>query len=122
MHGALPVAIKVMDPAWVRPATLWREAAVLQQCRHPCIVQLLGLYTGAAVRGQKVQQAEQPEDQLPVDYDPEKPTDDQLLEPDGQLEDGLHGMMFVTELMPGGTLSERLAEPDMRWYRRCGLQ
>ena len=127
MHGAQPVAIKVMNPAWLRarPDTFWREAVVLQQCRHPCIVQLLGLYTGDAVRGRELQHAEQPEDQLPIyDDDTEEPTEEQLLDLDldGQLEERPRGVMVVTELMPGGALFDRLAEPAMRWYRRCGLQ
>ena len=102
------MAIKVMDPACLRGLedTFWREAAVLQQCRHPNIVQLLGLYTGDAVRGQKPQQpAEEPPEEEPVLVD-ERP----------------HGLMVFMELMPGGALLHRLAEPGMRWYCRCGLR
>ena len=116
LHGALPVAIKVMDPAWlrVRPETFWREAMVLQQCRHPSIVELLGLYNGGAVQKQEEEgEPQQPEEEQPEQPRVEEPEDDELLE---KLPDG---MMVVMELMPGGPLLDRLADPDMRWYRRC---
>ena len=110
LHGALPVAIKVMDPAWLRlrPETFWREASVLQHCRHPSIVQLLGLYSGGAEQAQE--EPKQPEEEeQPLN---EEPGSEQVVEKPPQ------GVMVVTELMPGGPLLDRLAEPDMRWYRR----
>jgi serine/threonine protein kinase len=110
LHGALPVAIKVVDPAWLRlrPETFWREASVLQHCRHPSIVQLLGLYSGGVRQAQEEPQ-QQPEEMRPLC---EEAASEQAVEKPPQ------GVMVVTELMPGGPLINRLADPDMRWYRR----
>ncbi len=73
LHGSQPVAIKVMAPAaacrLLDPASgspmapssmncggqeqqqqqqherrMWREVELLRQCRHPCLVQLLGVF------------------------------------------------------------------------------
>ena len=108
MHDALPVAIKVMAPAWLsrKSGWFWREAALLQRCRHPSIVQVLGVYVGSdASDGQEGQ----PQRHLQQSAAHELQGEDK--EP--------HGVMVVMELLPGGPLHRRLDDPLMRWYCRC---
>ena len=104
LHGGMPVAIKVVNPAWLRmrPEMMWREAAMLQRWRHPCIVTLVGIYSGA---GPALEQHPQLHwSQLQADA--------------AQGGQQSQHLMVVTELMPGGSLVAWLADPQTRWYRR----
>ena len=99
LHGTLPVAIKVLfsisDAHLTRQ--FWREAAILQGCRHTNIVQIYGVFSGI---------------------------DDSILahgvvgETGRTLTPGEKQLMVVMELLEGGTLRERINQPEMRWNKR----
>ena len=50
LFGTQPVAIKVLHSVSnvVLKRQFWQEVAILQRCRHPNIVQMLGVYSGPA--------------------------------------------------------------------------
>ena len=102
MHGMHPVAIKVLTAATVphQQHSFWREAKVLRRCRHPNLVQLLGVYSGTG--GSR--------DQLPPLELVERVAPSQAQRAQQQW------LMFLTELLPN-SLQERLQDADMRWHR-----
>ena len=100
LHGTQPVAIKVLYSAGDAHLThqFWREAAILQRCRHPNIVQIYGVFSGldesicANGAGGEMRL---------------------LLTP------GSRRLMVVMELLEGGSLLQLMSRPDMRWNQRC---
>ncbi|PSC74756.1 serine threonine-kinase isoform B [Micractinium conductrix] len=195
LFGALPVAIKALS---VGPAQrhaeqrLWREVELLRRCTHPCIVQLLGVYsapipaaagpaTSAGAGGSPPQQQRQQQDlrsnppastqqpnpvgahaaagaaagpapseahcsdgnhsagssagggpgpghallgqaeaapaAAPAQHYPTPPSTAQHPAVGPQQQRAPRRLMLVTELLEGGSLHDRLGEPELRWYR-----
>ena len=125
--GSLPVAVKVLRvPAGMEPdpllpglpavaagqlassrmeRRLWREVELLRRCTSPYVVQLLGVYVsegrraGGGRRGGRAAQGGG----------------------GGGGGGGSHRvLMLITELLEGGSLAQRLPDPRLRWYSRCG--
>ena len=94
------MAIKVLYSAGDAHLTrqFWREAAILQRCRHPNIVQLYGLFSG---------------------QDDSICTNGAAGEMRLALTPGSRRLMVVMELLEGGSLRQHMWQPYMRWNQRC---
>ena len=102
LHGALPVAIKVLYSAGTAQLSrqFWSEAAILQGCRHTNIVQMYGVFSG---------------------LDDSICTHGAVGAMGRALTQGEKRLMVVMELLEGGTLQQHINQPEMRWNKRCAL-
>ena len=124
LHGLLPVAIKVIHPMHVprHQQAFWQEAALLQRCRHPNIVQLVGVYSGRGgkeLMGTDSSGRGRRDNRLPAsDCGQQDEERGEAAEAGPGLESGARPqcLMVVTELMSGGSLMQSLGTPGLHWY------
>ena len=81
----------------------WREAEILRQCAHPSLVQLLGVYSGLPPQQQQTSPQQMAQQQRRRQQQPHEAQRRQL--------------MIITELLEGGSLQDRLGDPELSWRR-----